>query len=123
MAVSIVANMYVEWMHISSVIYPTTHGAGKGHEIVGQSAPRGTRADQRALDFWEFVCASLELHGNAYTEVVRARNGRIIPLGVPITPELVTVRRLDTGALEYEWVDQGRHIISERCFFATLRGP
>ena len=79
-------------------------------------------ADQTALDFWEFVCASLELHGNAYAEVDRARNGRIIALGVPITPELVTVRRLDTGALEYEWVDQGRRIIAGQDRVLHIRG-
>ena len=79
-------------------------------------------ADQTALDFWEFVCASLELHGNAYAEVVRARNGRIIALGVPITPELVTVRRLDSGALEYEWVDQGRRIIAGQDRVLHIRG-
>jgi len=79
-------------------------------------------ADQTALDFWEFVCASLELHGNAYAEVVRARNGRIIALGVPITPELVTVRRLDNGALEYEWVDQGRRIIAGQDRVLHIRG-
>lgn len=79
-------------------------------------------ADQTALDFWEFVCASLELHGNAYAEVVRARNGRIIALGVPITPELVTVHRLDTGALEYEWVDQGRRIIAGQDRVLHIRG-
>ncbi|MBK6298295.1 MAG: phage portal protein [Sphingomonadales bacterium] len=79
-------------------------------------------ADQTALDFWEFVCASLELHGNAYAEVVRARNGRIIALGVPITPELVTVRRVDSGALEYEWVDQGRRIIAGQDRVLHIRG-
>ena len=79
-------------------------------------------ADQTALDFWEFVCASLELHGNAYAEVVRARNGRIIALGVPITPELVTVRRQGTGALEYEWVDQGRRIIAGQERVLHIRG-
>ena len=79
-------------------------------------------ADQTALDFCEFVCASLELHGYAYAEVVRARNGRIIALGVPITPELVTVRRLETGALEYEWVDQGRRIIAGQDRVLHIRG-
>jgi len=79
-------------------------------------------ADQTALDFWEFVCASLELHGNAYAEVVRARNGRIIALGVPIPPELVSVRRRDDGALEYEWVDQGRRIIAGQDKVLHIRG-
>jgi HK97 family phage portal protein len=79
-------------------------------------------ADQTALDFWEFVCASLELHGNAYAEVIRAKTGRIIALGVPITPELVSVRRRDDGALEYEWVDQGRRIIAGQDRVLHIRG-
>lgn len=71
-------------------------------------------ADQTALDFWEFICASVELHGNAYAEVIRAGNGRVIALGVPINPELMAVRRRDDGALEYEWVDQGvRHVVGQ----------
>lgn len=59
-------------------------------------------ADQTALDFWEFICACLELQGNAYSEVDRASDGRVIALDVPIPPEAMTVRRLDNGALQYE---------------------
>src|SRR3546814_8076781 len=52
-------------------------------------------ADQTAVDFWEFICACLEMHGNAYCETERAIDGRIIALSPPIIPELMSVRRLD----------------------------
>lgn len=28
-------------------------------------------ADQTAVDFWEFICASIELSGNPYAEIIR----------------------------------------------------
>src|SRR3546814_2842819 len=65
-------------------------------------------ADQTAVDFWEFICACLEMHGNAYCETERAIAGRIIALSPPIIPELMSVRRLDNGALEYRWVENGK---------------
>src|SRR3546814_12118761 len=33
-------------------------------------------ADQTAVDFWEFICACLEMHGYAYCETERAIDGR-----------------------------------------------
>jgi HK97 family phage portal protein len=65
-------------------------------------------ADQTALDFWEFVCACLEMHGNAFCEVERGNDGRVIALSPPLVPELVAVRRLGNGDLEYEWSDGPR---------------
>jgi HK97 family phage portal protein len=65
-------------------------------------------ADQTALDFWEFICACLEMHGNAYCEVERGNDGRVIALSPPMVPELMTVRRLGNGDLEYEWTDNSR---------------
>src|SRR3546814_2952873 len=62
-------------------------------------------ADQTSVDFWEFICACLEMHGNAYCETERAIDGRIIALSPPIIPELMSVRRLDNGELEYRWVE------------------
>ncbi len=56
-------------------------------------------ADQTAVDFWEFICASIELSGNAYAEIIRGSNGRVVALSVPIAPELMTVRRLRDGSL------------------------
>jgi HK97 family phage portal protein len=65
-------------------------------------------ADQTAVDFWEFVCACLEMHGNAYCEVERAGDGRVIALSPPVVPDLVSVRRAGNGDLEYEWSEGQR---------------
>lgn len=62
--------------------------------------------DQTALDFWEFVCASIELWGNAYARVDR-EGGRVVAL-VPIRPDAVSVRRLPAGRIEYRWTEDGR---------------
>ena len=62
-------------------------------------------ADQTALDFWEFMFAAVELRGNAYAEIVRSARGQIIALN-PILCDPVTVRRLASGDLEYEWRDE-----------------
>lgn len=65
-------------------------------------------ADQTSLDFWEFICACLEMHGNAYCEIERGAGGRVIALSPPMVPELMQVRRLSNGDLEYEWTDGAR---------------
>ena len=56
--------------------------------------------DQTALDFWDFVSATIELRGNGYSEIIRAP-GNVITLDVPIAPEFVQVKRTATGELEY----------------------
>jgi HK97 family phage portal protein len=63
--------------------------------------------DQTAVDFWEFVCASLELQGNAYAKMERS-NGRIVALR-PIYPTAISVRRTAAGPLEYSWSSEGRN--------------
>jgi HK97 family phage portal protein len=65
-------------------------------------------ADQTALEFWEFICACLELQGNGFSEIERGGDGRIISLAPPIAPDLMTVERLSSGALEYRWSDNGK---------------
>jgi len=60
-------------------------------------------ADQTAVDFWEFVCVSLELWGNAYARIVRS-GGRIIAL-IPIMPDAVATRRERNGSIWYRWTD------------------
>lgn len=62
-------------------------------------------ADQTALDFWEFICASIELRGNGYARIERL-GGRIVSL-VPVNPSIICVRRDNDGALVYTWVDRG----------------
>lgn len=61
-------------------------------------------ADQTAINFWEFVCASLELRGNSYAEIERGARGQIVALH-PIRPEIVKVKRNDRGSLTYKWDD------------------
>ena len=68
--------------------------------------------DQTALDFWEFVSASLELWGNAYARKIRGTMGQITAL-VPISPNLISsVRRLSSGAIEYRWTDNGKSYVA-----------
>lgn len=62
--------------------------------------------DQTAMDFWEFMAASLELWGNAYARIERI-GGRVVGLH-PIAPNLVSVRRLSNGNLEYTWTEEGK---------------
>lgn len=76
--------------------------------------------DQTAVDFWEFVCASIELWGNAYCRVERSA-GRVIGL-YPVAPNLVTVRRLQSGTLEYRWSEDGKHYIETDRTMLHIRG-
>lgn len=79
-------------------------------------------ADQTPLDFWEFVCVSLELHGNAYCEIARGNDGRVIALSPPISPEAMSVRRLDNGDLEYRWAEDGRQRTETQATILHIRG-
>jgi HK97 family phage portal protein len=70
-------------------------------------------ADQTAMDFWEFVCACLELWGNAYSEVVRRADGSVISLSPPLSPQCVTPRRTGSGDIEYAVNDgNGRRAVA-----------
>lgn len=69
--------------------------------------------DQTAVDFWEFMQGSLELHGNAYAEKEMTGSGRVLAL-TPIRPDLVSVRRQRDGSLEYTWTENGvRSVVSQ----------
>lgn len=61
--------------------------------------------DQTAVDFWEFMAASIELHGNAFAEIEKRANGDVYSL-TPLRPDLVTTRRLGNGDIEYRWTDE-----------------
>lgn len=77
-------------------------------------------ADQTAVDFWDFMCASLELWGSAYARV--GRDGGKITILEPIAPDLVTVRRLTTGYLEYRWSEDGRTFVETDRSMLHIRG-
>lgn len=63
--------------------------------------------DQTAVDFWEWIATSLELYGNAYARIAKNDSGTITSL-YPILPQLVTVKRLMDGGIEYSWSEEGR---------------
>lgn len=76
--------------------------------------------DQTAVDFWEFVCASIELWGNAYARIERS-GGNITGLH-PIAPSLVSVRRLSSGTIEYRWTEDGRAYVETDRTVLHIRG-
>ncbi len=77
--------------------------------------------DQTAVDFWEFMAAAVELQGNAYALMERRSDGALNALH-PIRPDLVRVRRLDDGSLEYEWTEDGRRIVKPGEQMLHIRG-
>lgn len=77
--------------------------------------------DQTAVDFWEFLSASLELRGNAFAKIERAIDGRIVALR-PINAAGVSVRRLANGPLEYRWTQDGRSFIEQESTVLHIRG-
>lgn len=79
-------------------------------------------ADQTALDFWEFVCACLEMHGNSYCEVERGNDGRVIALSPPMLPETMHVQRLGNGDLQYRWSNGGRERVETQNRVLHIRG-
>jgi HK97 family phage portal protein len=79
-------------------------------------------ADQTALDFWEFICACLELQGDGFSEIERGSGDRIIALDVPLAPEFVVVRRNGAGALEYEITIGGNRRIVPQDRMLHIRG-
>jgi HK97 family phage portal protein len=76
--------------------------------------------DQTAVDFWEFVAASLELWGNAYVRI--SRDGAKITSLFPVAPQLMQVRRLSSGSLEYRWTEDGRHHVETDRTLLHIRG-
>jgi len=77
-------------------------------------------ADQTAVDFWEFATASIELWGNAYARIERAQR-RVVALA-PVRPDIVTVRRLASGDLEYRWTEDGQAYAVTQADMFHIRG-
>ncbi len=75
--------------------------------------------DQTAVDFWEFICASIELRGNAYARIERS-GGRVTGLH-PIYCE-VSVRRLSNGSLQYRWTEEGKAYVERDENVFHIRG-
>lgn len=77
--------------------------------------------DQTAVDFWELMAASIELHGNAYAVVARRSGGAVNAL-TPIPPHLVKARRKGDGGLEYEWTENGQRVVKPGEDVLHIRG-
>lgn len=56
---------------------------------------------QSAVEFLECMVAHLNLRGNAYAYLLRARSGRIVEI-IPMHPDHVNVRQADDGSLIYQ---------------------
>jgi HK97 family phage portal protein len=78
--------------------------------------------DQTAVDFWEVMAASIELYGNAYAVMERRSNGVLNALH-PVRPDLMKVRRLDGGDLQYEWTENGVRSVKHGDDVLHIRGP
>lgn len=78
--------------------------------------------DQTAVDFWEVMAASVELHGNAYAVIERRSSDQVINALHPIRPDVVKVRRTEAGELEYAWHENGRRIVKRGQDVLHIRG-
>lgn len=76
--------------------------------------------DQTAVDFWEFICASIELWGNAYARILRS-SAAITGLH-PVAPSLVVVRRRSNGTIEYRWTEDGKAFVETDETMLHIRG-
>jgi HK97 family phage portal protein len=76
--------------------------------------------DQTAVDYWEFKSASVELWGNAYSRIIR-QDGRVVALE-PVQPDIVGVRRLQNGNIEYRWSQDGRSFALTQNDVLHIRG-
>lgn len=104
------------------MVYQTVNGVrqiAKEHPLyrVLHDSPN---ADQTAVDFWEFMQASIELHGNAYAE--KSTSGARVVALTPIRPDLVVVRRLSNGSLQYEWTDNNNRSVVPQERMLHIRG-
>lgn len=79
-------------------------------------------ADQTSLDFMEFVAASIELYGNAYSEIERGAGGRIISLAPPLPPSSVRAERSPSGDIRYQHSSGGRTLPFEQSGMLHIRG-
>ncbi|EPE99526.1 phage portal protein [Rhizobium grahamii] len=97
----------------------------KGNRVVAKEHPLyrvlhdSPNYDQTAVDFWEFVAASIELRGNGYARIERSV-GNVAGLH-PIIPE-VSVRRLTNGSIEYRWSQDGKSYVETDQNILHIRG-
>jgi HK97 family phage portal protein len=78
--------------------------------------------DQSAVDFWEYMVASLELQGNAYAEIIKRGDGTVSSL-VPIRPDFVVAARASNGSIEYRMTRDGQSRTLRDVDVFHIRGP
>jgi HK97 family phage portal protein len=78
--------------------------------------------DQTAVDFWDFVCATLELHGDGIARIVPG-SGHFVGGLVPVRPDIVSRRRMSSGVIEYRWSQDGRSYVETDATMLHIRGP
>lgn len=76
--------------------------------------------DQTAGDFWEFLIAGMELHGNGFAAVDR-EGGKVIGLH-PVKPDIIKVERNRDGVLEYRWTADGASRVETDQTMLHIRG-
>jgi HK97 family phage portal protein/HK97 family phage prohead protease len=65
-------------------------------------------ADQTSLDYIEFLVVSLIMRGDHFARKLRD-GSRLIGLE-PVRPDLVTVRRVESGEIRYRWSEGGKAV-------------
>lgn len=73
-------------------------------------------ADMSAYDFWQCMQTAEDLWGNAYAEISRAADGRIVAL-TPLDSEKITVVRNTNGQIEYRDATRPLQILTQRDIF------
>lgn len=76
--------------------------------------------DQTSLDFWEWVAASIELHGNSYAKIEKRGNGDIYSL--TLLPKTTTAKRLSNGDIQYRWTVEGKEETAMQGDVLHIRG-
>jgi HK97 family phage portal protein len=77
-------------------------------------------ADQTPVDYWEFVIVSMAMRGNHFARKLK-EGGRLIGLE-PVRPDIVSVRRSDSGALRYRWTWDGKSYDLDEAEVFHIRG-
>jgi HK97 family phage portal protein len=73
--------------------------------------------EMTATEFWEAMVACVLLWGNAYAQIDRGFNGRVVAL-TPMRPDRVLIRRTADGELEYiySWMSTSRTLKEDEVF-------
>ncbi|QEN86887.1 phage portal protein [Labrys sp. KNU-23] len=111
---------------IGSLPFNVYRNNGKGERVLASDHPLfriihdSPNAEQTALDFWEFLSASVDLRGNGFARV--ERSGQRVIAMTPISPDFMQVRRLSSGDLEYRWSEDGRSYVTNQDGVLHIRG-